>query len=232
MKHGTISLVCALLAALSANAYAGGFTVAVMHGPVTVRHGLDEKWGPCVKGDVLSREDAVGLAAGASAVLRSDDGATIRLPQGVIVELSDLRAMTPEELSLRMAMDQVRSLPPRDSKDSFGFPRTTSVHGSSAEKDAKKPSGDMTAGVMELNGTRVLYDNGYFGTCILRAHSVYSRYPSLADNADQRIVVAKSFESLGMKGEALTEYTGISSLKCTPATRSFVEQRIVELRQK
>jgi hypothetical protein len=205
---------------------AGGFTITSIHGTVSVRHGASEQWTRCANGDAVNDADAIECAAGASALLHNESGSTIRLPQGAIIELSDLRTMTPEELSLRMAMDQVRSVPARDSKDSFGFPRTTSVHGASAEKHPPVTTANPVLGAMEINGAKVLFDHGYFGTCVLRSRNVFNRYPAISENADFRLVVARSFELLGMNGEALNEYNGILPLHCSAALRTQVQAGI------
>jgi hypothetical protein len=210
----------------------GAFTLAKLKGAVLVRHGVDEHWVTVSAGDVLKPEDSIQLSPNASATLRFEDGAELALPSSVIIDCSDLRRMSQEELSLLLAMQKVRNVNPGEKRDDFGFPRTTTVHGANATGDAtgSAVTRDLTAGMRQLNGAQVLYRHGYYGTCVYRSRSVFAHYPSLAGSLDARLAIARSFDALGMDGEALEEYDAIRTLDMPASARVNIDARIVQLR--
>jgi hypothetical protein len=55
----------------------------------------------------------------------------------------------------------------------------------------------------------VLFDNGYFSTCVLKTMDVVRRYPSL-NTFSTGWLTAESLERAGLQGEALRAFTDLA----------------------
>ena len=86
--------------------------------------------------------------------------------------------------------------------------------------------------MLELNGTKVLFDNGYNATGVLKTKQVYRLYPALAKKIESRLLVASGFEQLNLLRDALTEYRGLLKESLSPEQRSAVQQHIEVLQKK
>ena len=206
--------------------------LAGMKGKVQVRHGVSEDWTTPAPGDILKPEDSIRMGKKSKAVLSIDGRDRLTLPEMVIVDVSDLRKLSQEELLLMLAMQDVRSVPGKDRKDELNIPRTTTVHGANQGNVPSAIAADPDAGTLLLNGTKVLYDNGYYATCILKAKDVYRQLPVLAKNIGSRLIVASALERLSLFSEALTEYAGLSQERLSPRQKALVEEKLARLKRK
>ena len=157
----------------------------------------------------------------------------LTLPEMVIVDCSDLRTLTQEELLLKLAMEGIRALPAQKRGAEPAIPRTTTVHGT--QSDSEDAAGAATGTgryAMQLNGTKVLHAHGYYATMVLRAKEVLRLAPELRHRTDVRLMVADAFERMRLSNEALTEYRSLDKEKLAPAERSLVDRKIAELRKK
>ncbi|HLX11678.1 MAG TPA: hypothetical protein VKS81_02585 [Bacteroidota bacterium] len=208
-----------------------GFRITALKGDVSVRRGMSEQWVEAAKGDVLKPEDSIRLGKKASATLLTDSDNRLTLPEMVIIDLSDLRDLTQDELMLTLTMERVRSIPDRSHDGDFSIPRTTTIHGANRDASASTellPSGD---GTLELNGVKVLYSHGYYATSIIRSKQVFRLDPSTEKRFDARMLVASALEKAKLPEEALTEYTDISHGTLSQPDRSRVDAEISRLRK-
>lgn len=202
-----------------------------MKGDVTVRHGASESWQQVAVGDVLKPDDSMKLGKKSSATIMVEKGKIITAPEQVIVDVSDLRNLTQEEFLLKLAMEQVRSVQLPEKDDKINIPRTTTVHGS--QKDlVTLASKNPEVGVYQLNGTKILFDNGYNATGVLKTKQVYRLYPALSKQIENRVLVATAFERLNLFRDALGEYRALLKEPLTTQQRGEIEQKIEQLKQK
>ena len=232
------ALIAAVLF-LAMRASAGEIIVQKMQGEVSVRHGVTEVWVKAAPGDVLRPDDTMKTGKKGSAVIflqASAGGAgtsrTVILPGDVIVDMSDVRDLTQEELMLKLTMEKVRASSYQWKSDDLQIPNAAVVHGDDKSSAQPMRESDPATGVLELNGAHVLFENGFYATCALKGMEVFRLYPGLGREFRSRIMVAEALEKADLRGEAVNEYAAISKLDAlTPDQQTLVHARIEALRK-
>ena len=229
------TLVCAFaFMAMTTLSYAQEITVQKVQGDVRVRHGVTEQWTAIAAGDVLKPDDSMLTGPnGRAVILAMKKGVEKRvtLPPDVIVDIADVRDLSPEELMLKLAMERVRSSPSTSPRD-LTAPNAGIVHGANERSGRALPGNDPAVGSMQWNGARVLYDNGFYSTCALKGMELYRLYPETAKSFENRILVAQSLEHESLRGDALNEYSIILSLDgLTPDQKATVKQQMQRLQE-
>lgn len=207
---------------------AGDAKVIAVKGTASCRQGIDEKWNNVAVGDVLKPEDTIELGKQSSVVVFIDGSKKLSLPENVIIEMADLRMLSQEEVLLKLAMESVRSVPRRE--DQPDIPRMTTVHGTNKENIVSDKNSTRETGWKQLNGTKVLYENGYFGTCILRTKGITRLFPALPTAIEARLRAASALEKMNLRLEALEEYVRIGKEDLSADQRSLVTVKVQELR--
>ena len=232
-----MGIVLLMMAASVTMGMAGDIIVQNVRGDVRVRHGVGEEWKTVSVGDVLKRDDTMMTGKKSSAVLAFQGSDAVRtksitLPGEVIVDISDIRELSQEELMLKLTMEKVRSTSYEWKNKELNIPNAAVTHGEDRAATPSMLEGDIHAGILQLNGTRVLYDNGFFPTSALRTMDVLRRYPSLADRFESRIMIAQALEKANLRGEALNAYVNLSSAEnLNPQQRETLGRKISQLRQ-
>ena len=132
---------------------------------------------------------------------------------------------------LKLTMEKVRASSYEWKSNEMNLPNATIVHGY-PPPPPKLTENELEIGRLEWNGTKVLYNNGYYSTSALKAMNVLRRYPPLGDKFENRLLVAQALEKASLRGEALSEYVSISqSDKLTAEQREVVAARIAQLRK-
>ena len=201
-------------------------------GDIKIRRGAREDWQPAAAGDIVKPEDSMRSGRGSSVVLSVDGVKMLALPEMVIVDCSDLRTLTQEDLLLKLAMEGIRSLPEQKRDGSLTVPRTTTVHGTRSEPAEARRTRSKEGYVYLLNGTKVLHRHGFYATMVLRAKEVFRLAPDLHKRYDVRLMMANAFEKMNLSGEALEEYQGLSKEALSLRERAVVEGKIAELKKK
>ncbi len=205
--------------------------IVTVKGEVAVRRGAEEVWLPAKAGDLLKPEDSMRSGKNASATISVDGVKELSLPEMVIIDISDIRVLTQEELLLKLAMEGIRSIPSNNNKEDITIPKTTTIHGSDKGVRSKGSTMNKESFLLLLNGTKVLYRHGFYATSVLRAKEVFRLDPSLQKRIDVRLMVADAFEKVQLSGEALTEYVSLSKEKLSANERKIVENKIAELKK-
>ena len=229
MKKLTLFLLVFIFITASVHA---DIKIVAVKGDVQVRRGVNEQWLPAASGDVLKPEDSMKSGKKSSAVIVIDGKNKIAVPELVIIDCSDLRKLTQEQLLLMLAMESVRSVPTERRQDELTIPRTTTIHGESQEAITPTTPTHSKAGFLQLNGTKVLYSQGFYATCVLKAKEVFRLNPDLMNMIEMRFMVANAFERMELNGEALGEYRSLTRGHLTSQQRSLVEQKISQLGKK
>ena len=142
------------------------------------------------------------------------------------------RSLTQAQLLLMLAMESVRSVPTERHQDEMTIPRTTTIHGESQEAITPSMLTHSKTGFMQLNGTKVLYSQGFYATCVLKAKEVFRLNPDLMNMIEMRLMVANALEQMKLNGEALGEYRSLMRGHLTSQDQALVEQKISKLRKK
>jgi hypothetical protein len=208
-------------------------TLQKAQGDVSVRAGVTETWTKAHAGDALKPDATLKTGKQSSAIiLLPSANRKISLPPEVIVDISDIRQLTQEELMLKLTMEKVRASSYEWKNKEMNIPSTTVVHGD--PKDRKEPLAESNpeVGVLQLNGTRVLFDNGFYSTSALKAMEVLRRYPSLGSKFENRFLIAQALEKSNLKSEALNDYVALSmSQSITKEQRELLQAKIAQLRK-
>lgn len=221
---------------LSGYASAGDILVKKTAGIVEVRYGVLEKWVNLHQGESIPLNATIRTGAGGSAVLMTsivegDGFKTIRLPSEVILDISDVRHLTQEELMLKLTMERVRASSYEWKSKEMNIPNATVVHGPDRSASQAPELNSSAAGVLRLNGARVLFENGFYSTCALKALEILRSYPGFDSNYEYRWMAAEALENARLPGEALNEYTAISkSGNLTDVQQARLEAKIRQLR--
>jgi hypothetical protein len=209
---------------------AGNIAVKHVKGKAEIQSGVSEAWVNAKPGALLSPESTIKTGRKSSLTILAD-GKRLVIPELTLVDVGDLRQMPQEELLLKLAMADVRVAPPRDESDGTTIPNTTIVHGSDmAAPDIEAKNGESLS-EMEVRGTKILYNYGFYATCILRAKETMLYYPELKSRFEFRYTIARAFERMRLKGEALGEYVSLTKEKLSSSQRKRVEDDIRRLKQ-
>ncbi len=234
------SIIVAVLLVFPAMLHAGENSIPKIvvknaRGDVQVRRGVTESWMKVVNGDVLRPDDTFRTGVQGSALLVTSTGAgvkkTLTIPGEVIVDVSDVRDLSQEELMLKLTMEKVRSSSYEWKNNEMNIPNTTVVHGTN-QGGGTSSAVSNEVGKFQMNGTRVLFSHGFYSTCALRAMDVLRRYPELAMDYENRVLLADALDKANLHGEALNEYVALlQSLHLTTPQSSYVQERVDALRK-
>lgn len=227
-----ILFLIALVLITTSIAYSTDIKVAALKGAVSVRHGVHENWVRVSVGDILKPEDSIELDRKSSATLLINGKIKLTIPESVIIDISDLRTITQEDLLLKLAMENVRSVPQNNNEDGISIPRITTVHGENKDLNTKTLSPGVEFGLKQLKGTKVLFDNRYYATCVLKVKEALRIYPEFNKKTDVRLMVANAFEKLNLFEEALNEYINLLNEKLSEKDQKYVADKIDFLKNK
>jgi len=206
---------------------ANEYTVKEVKGTVEVRRGVSEEWKALQEGDLLRPEDTIRTGKKSSARIVVD-GKQLRIPEGIMVDISDFRQMSQEEFLLKLAMENILAVPPRED-GSIAIPRTTVIHGTEA-KETTDEQVKVEPGIMQLQGAKLLYENQFYATSVLKTKATFRVYPSLQANVDARMRVANAFETMKLTNEALTEYSRMLSEELSAQQKTTVQKSVERIR--
>jgi len=208
---------------------AAEFTVKAVKGTVEVRRGVMEEWRKVKVGDLLKPEDSMRTGPGASATIEMDKRKLV-VPELTILDISDVRQLSQEDFLLKLAMENILAVPPRE-KDELAIPSATVLHGENKSKTDLPVPTDGKVGEMQLHGARVLYDNSYYATSILKSKETLRTHPEVRSNYDARFTVAMAFEKMKLTKEAITEYSLLSKENLPAAQAKKVQSALDKLKQ-
>ena len=203
-----------------------------INGNVKVRHGVSEEWIITKVGDALNLDDAIKVGEKSVAILIVDGSKKVIVTEKSIVDASDLRTLSQEDLLLKLAMDKILSVPAQDRNNDLTPAHTAIIHGE-RKNDTHRPKKTSTeAALMQLSGAKVLYDHSYYGTCILRVKDVFRINPALDADIEYKLITARSFEKSNLLSEALNEYNSIPLNKLKPQQKQLVLESIDRLKKR
>lgn len=207
-------------------------TVERVDGEVQVRHGVEERWETVTAGITLRPEDTIKTGLNAAALLRRDDGSIYRVPAETVIDVSDFRGMDRDELLLRLAMEDMLSVPDRIDDDR-PVPRTTVLHGSPRSRvDEDAPAADLTLAKFRVNGARFLIEQNYRGTAVLKIRETLRLYPDGEYRIGAMMLAAESLESMELFEEAARYYKTVLDEDADPGTKRTAETRLERIKDR
>jgi hypothetical protein len=209
---------------------AADITVKHVKGKAEIQTGVSEGWVKAKAGTLLSPESTIKTGRKSSLTILAE-GKRLVIPELTLVDVGDLRQMPREELLLKLAMADVRVAPPRDESNGTTIPNTTIVHGRDMAVPELEVKNGGSLNQMAVRGTELLYKYGFYATCILRAKETMLYYPELKSRFGFRYMIAKAFEKMRLKGEALGEYVSLAKERLPSSQRKRVETDIRRLKQ-
>ncbi len=229
------SVLIALM--VSGSIAAETITVQKVQGDVRVRKGVTEVWNAVASGDILRPHDTMRTGADGNAVIvvRADSSGETRrivLPALVMLDISDIRDLSQEELMLKLTMEKVRASSQEWKNGELRLPNAAVVHGEARTGASVAQDNDSRVGELSLNGARVLFNNRFYATTVLRTMEVFRAYPALGTVFDHRLLLAQAMERANLLGEALAEYGGMLRMEgATAEQQRLVQERMRTLRQ-
>ena len=222
-------LLIVMMSLLMLPLLAADFTVKAVKGAVEVRRGVMEEWRKIKVGDLLKPEDSMRTGPGASATIEIDKRKLV-VPEQTILDISDVRQLTQEDFLMKLAMENILAVPPRE-KDELSIPSATVLHGDNKAKTDLAVLPDVKVGEMQLHGARVLFDNSYYATSILKSKETLRTHPEVRSDYDARLTVAMAFEKMKLTKEAITEYSLLSKEKLPAVQAKKVQTALEKLKQ-
>src|SRR5260221_4998481 len=111
-----------------------------LYGLLYARHNVQEQWVRVGRCDVLKTEDSMKSDEKSSSSLLVDGKTTVVLPEMAIIDLSDLRTLSKEDLLLKLAMERIRRIPAKDRDQDISIPQATTLHGENKDAVTADPS--------------------------------------------------------------------------------------------
>ena len=147
---GLRTLLAFLLMMLFASMAVGGEQILLQkaQGDVSVRAGVTETWLKAGAGDTLRPDATLKTGKQSSAlILLASNKKRISLPPEVMVDISDIRELTQEELMLKLTMEKVRSSSYEWKNKDMNLPNITLVHGDPKSKTSSLSEANPEVGV-------------------------------------------------------------------------------------
>lgn len=208
------------------------FKIVFIKGEIKVRYGMNEQWQDLKSDAILKLEDAISVGKKSSVVIQVSEDKKILIPEQSIIELSDLRRLTKEDLLLKLAMDKILTVPPQQRKYDLMPAPAAVIHGENKNVVNLGDKKTFESAMKILKGARVLYEHNFYGTCALRIKEVFRLYPDVQNEYEYKLIAARSLEKSELYDEALNEYVSISLEKLDPQQRDIVKESINILRKK
>src|SRR5260221_1239421 len=135
-----LTMIILFLAVIGGTVVRADIRVIAVKGAVSVRHNVQEEWIPVSRGDLLKPDDSMKSGGKSSASLLVDGKTTVVLPEMAIIDLSDLRTLSKEDLLLKLAMERIRRIPAKDRDQDISIPQATTLHGENKDAVTADPS--------------------------------------------------------------------------------------------
>ncbi len=228
-----IFTIFALITFVTLTLQAEDFVIKSLKGKAKVRHGVLETWTTVSVGDTLKPEDTILTERGSTMVIIKPAGIRYSIPEASMLDIADLRNLTQDELLLRLAMENIKSVPVQQRSNDITVPNTTIVHGDDISKDAEALKLPRTeVGSLQMNGVEVLYDNSFYASGILKSKALMRLFPEARDEFTFRFQLAKAFEQVNLYDEALTEYVSLSQQPLSKDQKVKLDKTIQQLKNR
>ncbi|MCU0644007.1 MAG: hypothetical protein MUC94_07065 [bacterium] len=201
-------LVIVLLLFLETHWAFAGAKVIKISGDVKVRRGVEEAWQNAAIGVLLDDIDSILTGANGEVVLVTADGANFKLGGSSVLEISDLRKITRQEMFLYLMSKKVQKIEPGSGTTKLRIGNVSVVHGESKAKSDSTPveQSNPNFWITEKNGAIALHDQQYYPNSIIKIYKILDKYNSIQDRGELHFYLGKSFEKIENTGQAIDAY--------------------------
>jgi hypothetical protein len=211
MKKVYLIIVLDLLIFVSTGIAQVSVKLINIKGDVKVRYGLEENWKSASAGIYLKDMDSILSGEGSTAVLQLKSGDLFTLGSNSVLDISDLRKIYENELFLFLMSKKVEQIEKNAEKTPLQIGNVSVVRGES-KSDSISHSIQINTSKwveLEINGALSLYNQNYFPNTVVKLHKVLDLYESYGDCGKIHFYIARSLESLEMKGQAIEAYQSV-----------------------
>jgi tetratricopeptide (TPR) repeat protein len=201
-------LIIVLLLFFEAQWAFAGAKVIKISGNVKVRRGLEEVWQNATAGMLLEDIDTILTGANAEVVLETSDQTEFRMGESSVLDISDLRKITKQEMFMYLMSKKVQKIEPTDGKTKLRIGNVSVVHGESKATSESAPaaSSDPNFWIKEKNGAIALQEQKFYPNSIIKIHKILDKYDSIQDGGELHFYLGKSFEKIENIGQAIDAY--------------------------
>ena len=125
-----------------------------------------------------------------------------------MLDIGDLREIEEKELFLFLMSKKVENIQPSKGKTKLRIGDVSAVHGESKAKTDTTQSNENENLLVdkEINGAVALFIQKYYTNTLYKLHSLLDKYKSIIYNGKVYYYIARSFEFLNKKGQAVDAY--------------------------
>ncbi len=228
-KFIVVLILTLLIFSLAQSGEQALYVVKKLKGEAQVRHGVKENWEKISPGDTLKPDDTILLNKSAYIEIESN-GISFKSNGDIIINISDLRRLSKEELLLQLAFEEMKNAP--EKKMEKINTKSTGIYGTDIAGQKTEFKTRANQSKLWVNGVKALFQNGFYETASIRAKSLMLKFDELKDNIELAIIIATSLEKLEIYGEAISEYNKILSISKDESLSQKIERKIQELKIK
>ena len=205
MREAILTMIACLL--IAGQMFALEAEIAKKSGDVKVRRGVEEHWENAGVGMLLKEIDTIITGEAGDVILKIEDGPDFRLGANAILDISDLRKISKQQLYVYLTQQKLNQIEKRDEKSNLNITNVSVVHGSSkdtVDSDILSPEEDMW--LKEKNGVKALYDQSFYPNTIIKLHRTFGRYADAEDCGELNYDLGHSLEQMEQTGQAVDAY--------------------------
>ena len=204
------------------------FHVEKVLGTVKVQIGTNENWSNVAENQTLGPNSIIETGKNSQVTL-IENNSKFTLKSSSVLQLSDIKKMSVNDLILALAMEDMLNAPKK--KDEANS-KNTAVYGAQINgiKDPIVETDNF--GIKKLNGAVQLAESGYKQSAVVDAKDTYRKYPETKDIASFRIYFANILFDFGLNDDAYDEFKSIQSLKLSGDQKEIVKNKLAILASK
>jgi hypothetical protein len=187
------------------------YEIVTLNGDVKIRRGVDEHWQKVSLGILLEDLDTILTGENGEVILKLHNGMKFRLGPNAILDLSDLRKISDQELFLYLTRKKIDNVEKRIEKTPLHLGSVSVVHGTNKNINDENlviiEKEDITKFI--INGIRALYSQELYPNTIIKIHQTMNYTQELKDCGELHFYLGSSFEALNKPGQAIDEYRAV-----------------------
>ena len=208
MLKKTICLLFIYIFGAHLSSLSADVRIKAISGDVQVRRAIQETWQQARKDDVLKETDTILTGAQSHADIILENGKVVQLKSETMLDIIDLRNITDQELFVYLMSLKVKKIKSTDANKKIRIGNVSVIHGASKSRTgttAEEPV-DSNRSLQERNGADALYTNALYPNAIIKLHKLLVKYSHLDDCGELHYYLAKSFQAIQKKGQAMDAY--------------------------
>jgi len=207
MKNIFYLLICSIFFTQLVNAEITAKIIDIK-GDVKVRFGLEEQWNKAFTGIDLKEIDTILTGENSEIILQFESGNKFILGSNSILDIGDLREIQEKELFLYLMSKKVEKFEPRSEKTKLRIGNISSPYGEDKSKSdsTETDKSEESKSGKEVNGAVALFVQKYYTNTLYKLHNLLDKYKTRINLGRANYYIAKAFEALGKKGQAIDAY--------------------------